>query len=104
MSDTVVDIIQVTYSTLLPLVLTYIVAKIKKISDSKDCTKLAIMLILRMQLIQMHDNSMDQGWVSQNTYDTFGEVWDLYTDYYKGNHLTKRFKEDLDELELRKND
>ena len=101
MSETLADVIHVTYSTLLPLVLTYIVTKIKKISDSKDYTKMAIMLILRMQLIEIHDKSMEQGYISQNTYDTFDEVWKLYTEYYKGNHLTERFKKDLDNIELR---
>lgn len=101
MNQTLLSIIQITYSTAFPLIMGYVVKTIKDIKEAKDAGKQADMLILRLILIDMHDKYTTQGYISRNAYDTFDEVWELYTNKYKGNHLTQRFKEEVNELEIR---
>lgn len=101
MNQTIVNIIQVTYTTCLPLVLAYIVNKVKKISEDKDKGKQADILILRLILMDMHDKYVERGYLTTHSYSTFNEIWELYTDKFHGNHLTEKFKQEVDALPIR---
>lgn len=98
MSESFVTIIQYTYTTLLPLVLGYIVKCIKDIKESKNIGKEADMLILRLILIDMHDRYIKQGYVTNQGFVTFNEFWELYHEKFKGNHLTEKFKKEIEAL------
>lgn len=101
MPDELVGIIQITYSTALPLVLAYIINKINKINDSKDYGRQTDLLVLRLILIDMHDQAINKGYITRQRYMTFDEVWTLYTEKYKGNHLTQKFKAEIDALPIK---
>lgn len=103
MNENIVTIIQYTYTTLLPLVLGYIVKCIKEIKESKNIGKEADMLILRLILVDMHDRYMKQGFVTNQSFVTFNEFWELYHEKFKGNHLTEKFKKEVESLPI-KND
>lgn len=101
MSDHWFTIIQITYTALVPVLLAGIKFTVSKHIKSNDNAKKADMLMLRLNLINIHDKCMSQGYITRETYDTFDEIWTLYTEGYKGNHLTEKFKSELDTLELR---
>jgi len=101
MSQALVNMIQVTYSTLLPLVLAYIVNRLNKINLAKDAGRETDMLVLRLILVDLHDRYVDRGYITRQAYMTFDEVWTLYTEKYKGNHLTQKFKAEVEALEIR---
>ena len=104
MSATLLSFIQVTYSTALPLVLAYIVSKINRINSVKDASKETDMLVLRLILIDLHDRAINKGYITRQMYITFDEVWTLYSEKYKGNHLTEKFKNEIDALPIRVED
>lgn len=101
MSEHWFTILQITYTALIPILLASIKYSISKHLNANDNGKKADMLILRLCLIDMHDRYMAQGYISRESYDTFDEIWTLYTEGYKGNHLTEKFKSEVDTLELR---
>lgn len=101
MRESLVSIIQVTYTTLLPLVLAYIVKIVKDIRISKDTGREADVLILRLILVDMHDKYMKQGYITNQGFMTFTEIWELYHEKFKGNHLTDKFKKEVEALPIR---
>lgn len=101
MNENLVTIIQYTYTTMLPLVLGYIVKSIREMRNSKNVGKEADMLILRLVLVDMHDRYLKQGYITNQGYVTFNEIWELYHDKLKGNHLTEKFKQEVDALPTR---
>lgn len=101
MRESLVSIIQVTYTTLLPLVLAYIVKTVKDIRISKDTGREADVLILRLILVDMHDRYMKQGYITNQGFMTFTEIWELYHEKFKGNHLTDKFKKEVESLPIR---
>lgn len=98
MNESIVTFIQYAYTTLLPLVLGYIVKCIKEIRESKNTGKEADILILRLILVDMHDKYIKQGYVTNQGFVTFNEIWELYHDKLKGNHLTEKFKKEIEAL------
>lgn len=98
MNENIATLIQYTYTTLLPLVLGYIVKCVKDIRQSKDIGKQADILILRLILVDMHDRYMKQGYITNQGFITFNEIWELYHEKYKGNHLTEKFKKEIEAL------
>lgn len=98
MSETITSIIDFSYKTILPLLLGYAVRTLKEYKESKNTSKQADMLVLRLILVDLHDRCIKQGYISNQMYITFNEVWDLYSNKYNGNHLTKKFKNDVDML------
>jgi len=100
MNPTLLNFIQITYSTALPLVLAYIVSKINKITSIKDASKEADMLVLRVLLIEIHDRFVPKGEIPRSTFQTFEEIWKLYHEGYGGNTLTDRFHEEVKALNI----
>lgn len=101
MNDNLVTLVQYTYTTLLPLVLGYIVKSVKDIRESKNVGKEADMLILRLILIDMHDKYITQGYISNQGFVSFNEIWELYHEKLHGNHLTEKFKKEVEALPTR---
>lgn len=101
MNEQLMSIIQITYTTLLPLILAYVCKNIKDIRESKNIGKEADMLILRLILIDLHDAYIRQGYVTTQGFVTFNEFWTLYHDGFSGNHLTEKFKKEVEALPIR---
>ncbi|MBQ0142167.1 MAG: hypothetical protein KBT06_05120, partial [Prevotellaceae bacterium] len=90
MSDQAFAIFQVTYSLVMTSAVGCIAAFLKSHFSANKNSKQADMLLLRLALINIHDESMAQGYITRYSFKTFNEIWELYHTGYKGNTLTDK--------------
>lgn len=100
MSEHLFTLIQITYTVVFPAVLGWIVSIIKKHNFATDNGKQADTLLLRKALIDIHEESMKQGFITQYSFQCFEDIWRLYHENYHGNTLTDRFREEIHELPI----
>lgn len=102
MDENLVTLIQYTYTTVLPLALGYIIKTVKELKLNKDSGRETDMLVLRLILWDLHDRCISAGFITNQQFITFNEVWELYHTKYKGNHLTDKFKSEVEALPMRR--
>lgn len=98
-------ILMETYSIALPIVLTalmgYIVWLLKKQKKDRDANSKGTMLLLRVQLIEYHDEYTILGSIPSYAYENFCEMYEAYHEL-GGNGMITKMKEEIDELHLKK--
>lgn len=95
------DIILVTYSVILPLLIGYMIYQLKQYQKHKDAYNIGLMLLLRVQLIEYHDKYMLQNSIPSYAYSNFIEMYEAYT-LLGGNGMVTKMKKEIDELYLTK--
>lgn len=90
-----------TYTIMLPILVGLIIDIYRKQHKRKDVSDEATKLILRLHLIDLYDRCMEKGFATNEEYQTYVEIWDLYHTGYNGNLLSDRHKQDMDEMEIR---
>ena len=88
-----------TYTLALPVFLGYIVWLLKRQKRDRDANSKGTMLLLRVQLIEYHDNYMAQGDIPSYAYQNFCEMYDAYHELGGNGMITKMYKE-IEELHL----
>jgi hypothetical protein len=73
----------------------------RKQRKRKDISDEATKLILRLFLIGIYNRCIEKGFATNEEYQTYVEIWNLYHDGYNGNLLSERHKQDMDEIEIR---
>lgn len=119
MIDIIVSIVSKTYDIALPIVLGYIVwvlkeqrrksakdaeardMRIAEETEVRNASAEGMMLLLRLKLIEYHDNYTSKGEIPSYAYENFN---DLYATYHRlgGNGMVTKMKEEIDELHLKR--
>lgn len=101
------DLFYKTYEIGLPIVLGYIVWLLKEqkrkaeLEDKKrEDNSRGTMLLLRVKLIEYHDEYMRRGTISSYAYQNFCEMYQVYHDL-GGNGMITKMMHEIDELHLR---
>ena len=105
------EILMETYTILLPVLLGYIVwllkeqrktaEKIRREEDEKrDAISNGAMLLLRVQLIEYHDEWMERGYVTKHGIQNFIEMYKTYHSL-GGNGMVTHLLEEVSELPIR---
>lgn len=105
------EILMETYTILLPVLLGYIVwllkeqrktaEKSRRAEDEKrDAISKGAMLLLRVQLIEYHDEWMERGYVTKHGIQNFIEMYNTYHSL-GGNGMVTHLLEEVSELPIR---
>ena len=97
----IMQFLHTTYTIVLPIFMAYVIDMCRRHNRKKDISEEAIKLILRIFLMNIHDRCCEKGYATNEEYQTYVEIWDLYHDGYKGNLLSERHKQDMDDIEIR---
>lgn len=93
------DILIKTYAILLPIVLGYIVALLKKQNKTRKANSKGTMLLLRVQLIEYHTKYMRQGEIPSYAYQNFVDMYETYHEL-GGNGMITKMYEEIKELHI----
>ena len=95
-----------TYTIALPMLLGYIVLLLKEqrrkadLEDKKrDDNNKGTMLLLRVKLIEYHDEYMRKGRISSYAYQNFCEMYEVYHEL-GGNGMITKMMHEIEELHL----
>ena len=101
------EILLETYTILLPILLGYIVwllkeqRKSRKAEDEKrDANGRGLMLLLRVQLIEYHEEWMERGYVTKHGIQNFIEMYKAYHSL-GGNGMVTQLLEEVKELPIK---
>lgn len=95
------EILLQTYTVVLPILLGYIVWLLKQQKKDKDANSKGTMLLLRVQLIEYHDEYMKLGEIPSYAYQNFCEMYDAYH-VLGGNGMVTKMKNEIQEIHLGK--
>ena len=95
------DVLIQTYTVGMPALLGYIVWLLKKQKIGRDANGRGTMLLLRVQLIEYHDRSMQLGSIPSYAYENFCEMYEAYHEL-GGNGMITKMYEEIQELHLGK--
>ena len=93
-----------TYLIALPIVLTsilgYVIWLLKEQKKDRNANSKGTMLLLRVQLIELHDKYVDIGEIPSYAYDNFVEMYEAYHTLGGNGMVTKMYNE-IQELHLK---
>ncbi len=96
------EILFQTYMALLPVLMSYIVWLLKRQKRDRDANSKGTMLLLRQQLIDMHDKYTTKEEIPSYAYSNFMEIYDAYHDL-GGNGMATKLKNEIEELHIKHN-
>ena len=99
--DNIIQFLHTTYTILLPIFMAYVIDMCRRHAKRKDVSDEATKLMLRLFLMNIHDDCIEKGFATNEEYQTYVEIWDLYHDGYKGNLLSERHKQDMDSIDIK---
>ena len=94
------EILLETYTIVLPILLGYIVWLLKKQKRDRDANSKGTMLLLRVQLIEYHEEWMARGYVTKNGIENFLEMYNAYH-ALGGNGMVTHLLEEVNELPIK---
>ena len=94
------EILLETYTVALPLLLGYIVWLLKKQKQDRDANSKGTMLLLRVQLIEYHEEWMRRGYVTKHGIENFLEMYNAYH-ALGGNGMVTHLLEEVNELPIK---
>lgn len=95
------EILMQTYTIALPIVLGYIVWLLKRQNQKRDANSKGTMLLLRVQLIEYHEEWMSRGYVTKHGIENFLEMYNAYH-ALGGNGMVTHLLEEVNELPIKK--
>lgn len=106
--DDLMEFFHETYTIALPLILGYIIWLLQEQRKKQDQenqkradNSKGTMLLLRVKLIEYHDEYMKKGMISSYAYQNFVEMYEVYHSL-GGNGMVTKMKQEIDELHLRR--
>ena len=96
MADIVVELITVA----LPIILGYIVWLLKEQKKDRDANSKGTMLLLRVKLIEYHEEWSKRGYITTHGIQNFLEMYEAYH-ALGGNGMVTHLKEEVEKLEVR---
>ena len=94
------EILLETYTVALPILLGYIVCLLKKQKRDRDANSKGTMLLLRVQLIEYHEEWMRRGYVTKHGIENFLEMYNAYH-ALGGNGMVTHLLEEVNELPIK---
>lgn len=94
------EILMQTYTIALPIVLGYIVWLLKRQNQKRDANSKGTMLLLRVQLIEYHEEWMARGYVTKHGIENFLEMYKAYH-ALGGNGMVTHLLEEVNELPIK---
>ena len=94
------EILMQTYTIALPIVLGYIVWILKRQNQKRDANSKGTMLLLRVQLIEYHEEWMERGYVTKHGIENFLEMYNAYHSL-GGNGMVTHLLEEVNELPIK---
>ena len=94
------EILLETYTIALPILLGYIVWLLKKQKQDRDANSKGTMLLLRVQLIEYHEEWMPRGYVTKHGIENFLEMYNAYH-ALGGNGMVTHLLEEVNELPIK---
>lgn len=89
-----------TYTIALPILLGYIVWVLKNQNKNRDANSKGTMLLLRVQLIEYHEEWTKRGYVTKHGIENFIEMYDAYH-ALGGNGMVTQLLEEVKELPIK---
>ena len=93
-----------TYTIVLPIIVTalmgYIVWMLKRQKRDRDANSRGTMLLLKVQLIEYHDQYMAMKEIPSYAYDNFCEMYSAYHEL-GGNGMITKMNEEIHELNIK---
>ena len=94
------EILLETYTIILPVLLGYIVWLLKRQKRDRDANSKGTMLLLRVQLIEYHEEWMARGYVTKHGIQNFIEMYEAYYSL-GGNGMVTHLLEEVEELPIK---
>ena len=94
------EILLETYTIILPILLGYIVWLLKRQKRDRDANSKGTMLLLRVQLIEYHEEWMARGYVTKHGIQKFIEMYEAYHSL-GGNGMVTHLLEEVEELPIK---
>ena len=94
------EILLETYTIILPVLLGYIVWLLKRQKRDRDANSKGTMLLLRVQLIEYHEEWMARGYVTKHGIQNFIEMYEAYHSL-GGNGMVTYLLEEVEELPIK---
>lgn len=94
------EILLETYTIALPILLGYIVWLLKKQKRDRDANSKGTMLLLRVQLIEYHEEWTARGYVTKHGIQNFIEMYEAYHSL-GGNGMVTHLLEEVNELPIK---
>ena len=94
------EILLETYTVALPILLGYIVWLLKKQKQDRDANSKGTMLLLRVQLIEYHEEWMRRGYVTKHGIENFLEMYNAYH-ALGGNGMVTHLLAEVNELPIK---
>lgn len=94
------EILLETYTVALPILLGYIVWILKRQKQDRDANSKGTMLLLRVQLIEYHEEWMHRGYVTKHGIENFLEMYNAYH-ALGGNGMVTHLLEEVNELPIK---
>ena len=98
--NNVIQFLNTTYTIVLPIFMAYLFNVYRQHNKHKDITDDATKLMLRLFLMELHDSCIRKGFATNEEYQTYAEIWDLYHEGYKGNMLSERHMQDMESIRI----
>lgn len=93
------------FSELLSVVATglvgYLTWYLKQQFSNKSASAKAMKILLRGQIYELHARYMERGCIEPQELFEFSEIYEIYSQSYKGNGTAKRMKRDIDTLPIK---
>lgn len=89
-----------TYTVALPIILGYIVWLLKRQNLKRDANSKGTMLLLRVQLIEYHEEWVKRGYVTKHGIENFLEMYEAYHSL-GGNGMVTHLLEEVKELPIK---
>ncbi len=89
-----------TYTIALPILLGYIVWLLKNQKKDRDANSKGTMLLLRVQLIEYHEEWTRRGYITKHGIENFMEMYDAYHSL-GGNGMVTHLLQEVKELPIK---
>lgn len=94
------EVLLQTYTVALPILLGYIVWLLKNQKKDRDANSKGTMLLLRVQLIEYHEEWTQRGYITKHGIQNFIEMYDAYHSL-GGNGMVTHLLEEVKELPIK---
>lgn len=98
------DILFQTYLIALPIILTsslgYVVWLLKEQKRDRNANSKGTMLLLRVQLIEYHQEWIKRGYITKHGLENFIEMYESYHEL-GGNGMVTHLREEVEKLQIR---
>ena len=94
------DFLFATYTIALPVILGYVVWLLKQQKKERDANGTGTMLLLRVQLIEYHEEWTKRGYTTKHGLENFTEMYQAYHEL-RGNGMVTHLMKEVENLPVK---